>query len=254
VASSFLSKAGDSAHGHKHLIFRDALLEKHHALRALGVMVDSHVALLSGLSTEEYYQFRSTVSKVILATDITRNKDYLAHLQEFAARRAEDPAAELDKLLAMELMVKCADISNVIKPAEVARRWALRVTDEFFHQGDAERSMGIEVSPTCDRLATSRVALQRGFIDYLAGPLFTQLAAAFPVLQAPLAQLNANRASYALCTDVELEQSRDLLRSDSETSATHTEVGVGGGGSSFGSHGERRVERCGSLSSETQDV
>ena len=58
----------------------------------------------------------------------------MMHLQAFAARRADNPAAEMDKQLAMELMVKCADISNVIKPPEVARRWALRVTDEFFQQ------------------------------------------------------------------------------------------------------------------------
>ena len=254
VTSEFLSKAGDSAHGYKHLIFRDTLLEKHHALRALGVMVDSHVGLLEGLSTYQYYQFRSTVSKIILATDPTRHKEYLAHLQAFAARRAEDPAAEMDKQLAMELMVKCADISNVIKPTEVARRWALRVTDEFFQQGDAERSMGMEVSPTCDRLATSRVALQTGFIDFLAGPLFTALAAAFPTaFQAPLAQLTANRAGYASCTDAELEQSRDVPCSDSDASATHTEEG--GQGSSFGSHGSRgehSFERCDSASSDMQ--
>jgi hypothetical protein len=106
---------------------------------------------------------------VILATDVSRHAEYLARLQEFAARRAEDPAAEMDKQLAMELLVKCADVSNVVKPAAVARRWALRVTDEFFSQGDAERAMGMEVSPTCDRFTVSRVALQTGFIDHIAG-------------------------------------------------------------------------------------
>jgi len=65
----------------------------------------------------------------------------------------------MDKQLAMELMVKCADITNVVKPATVARRWALRVTNEFFLQGDAERAMGMDIST--------------GFIDYLARPLFT---------------------------------------------------------------------------------
>jgi hypothetical protein len=210
VTSAFLSKAGDSPHGeYKNIVFRDALLEKHHALRALGVMVDRDIGILEGLSSEEYYHFRSSVSKIILATDISRHKEYLEHLQEFAARRAEDPAVEMDKQLAMELMVKCADISNVVKPTAVARRWALRVTDEFFGQGDAERALGMEVSQNCDRLANSRVALQIGFIDYLAAPLFTLLAATFPGLDTPLAQLQDNRASYALCTDLDLEGARD---------------------------------------------
>ncbi|KAJ1464983.1 hypothetical protein T484DRAFT_3640532, partial [Baffinella frigidus] len=170
VTSQFLSKAtGDSTHGgYKNLIFRDALLEKHHALRALAVMAEGDIGILGGLSSDQYYHFRSSVSRIILATDITRHKEYILHLQEFAASRAEDPAVEMDKQLAMELMVKCADVSNVIKPAAVARRWALRVTDEFFLQGDAELAMGMEVSPMCDRLATSRVAVQVGFIDHLA--------------------------------------------------------------------------------------
>ncbi|KAJ1470590.1 hypothetical protein T484DRAFT_3649875, partial [Baffinella frigidus] len=140
VTSQFLSKAtGDSTHGgYKNLIFRDALLEKHHALRALAVMAEGDIGILEGLSSDQYYHFRSSVSRIILATDINRHKEYILHLQELAASRTEDPAVEMDKQLAMELMVKCADVSNVIKPAAVARRWALRVTDEFFLQGDAE--------------------------------------------------------------------------------------------------------------------
>ncbi|KAJ1469000.1 hypothetical protein T484DRAFT_1643509, partial [Baffinella frigidus] len=173
VSSPFLSKVGDSAHGaYKDVVFRDALLEKHHALRALGVMVDRDIGILDGLTSAQYCEFRSSVSKIILSTDLTRHCSYITRLKEFAARRAEDPAVEMDKQLAMELMVKCADVSHVVKPAEVARRWALRVTDEFFDQGDAERCMGIEISPNCDRFTTSRVAVQTTFIDNLAGPLF----------------------------------------------------------------------------------
>jgi len=213
VTSQFLSKVGDSTYGgYKNLVFRDALLEKHHALRALGVMVDRDIGILEGLSSEQYYHFRSTISKIILATDMTRHREYVAHLQEFEERRAEDPAVEMDKQMAMEFMVKCADVSNVIKPTEVARRWALRITDEFFDQGDAERSMGMEISATGDRLTKSRVSLQTGFIDFLAAPLFTSLAASFPAargLDIPLAQLHANRASYTLCSDVDLESVRD---------------------------------------------
>jgi len=123
----------------------------------------------------------------------------------------------------MKLMVKCADISNGVKPAALARRWALRVADEFFIQGDAERAMGMEGSATCNHLAISRVALQTGVIDHIAEPLFTLLAAAFsPVrnepggrapprkgLDPPLAQLRDNRAPDALCTDLDLERARD---------------------------------------------
>ena len=49
-------------------------------------------------------------------------------------------------------MVRCAGASSVVKPAA-------QVTDEFFLQGDAERAMGMNVSPTCDRLALMDPAL-----------------------------------------------------------------------------------------------
>ncbi|KAJ1483859.1 hypothetical protein T484DRAFT_1895259 [Baffinella frigidus] len=216
VTSQFLCKAADATHGtYRDITFRDVLLEKHHALRALELMCDSDVGILEGLSSEQYYQFRSSVFNTILATDMDRHVHYIHHLQEFAARRAENPAAEMDKQLAMELMVKCADISNVCKPAAVARRWALRITDEFYLQGDAERALDMKVTPICDRFATSRVDLQIGFIDYVASRLFTLLATAFPQegLEAPLEQLRNNlrnnRALYDLCSDVELERSRD---------------------------------------------
>ncbi|KAJ1467604.1 hypothetical protein T484DRAFT_1858293 [Baffinella frigidus] len=263
VSKQFLSQAGDSTHG--------GHLEKHHALHAFGAMADRDIRVLDGLTSSQYYQFRSSVSKIILSTDLTRHSYYITRLREFAALRAQDPAVEMDKQLAMELMVKCADVSNVIKPVEVARRWTLRVTDEFFDQGDAERCMGMEVSPNCDRFATSRVALQTAFIDCLAAPLFTHLAAAFPAalsepgetsrprppLEAPLLQLAANRASYALCSELELEQSRGVLDSDSACSETQTEEGVGGGGSLVGgsplSPVGSREERCDSPSSETRE-
>ena len=46
-----------------------------------------------------------------------------------------------------QLLLKCADISNVVKPAAVAAEWSVAVTDEFFAQGDMERALAIEVLP-----------------------------------------------------------------------------------------------------------
>jgi hypothetical protein len=47
-------------------------------------------------------------------------------------------------LLHMQVLLKCADISNVAKPLPVAMEWAVAVSDEFFAQGDRERRQGIE--------------------------------------------------------------------------------------------------------------
>jgi hypothetical protein len=46
------------------------------------------------------------------------------------------PAEEkgIDKQFEMEILIKCADTSNVLKPFPIAKKWAMRVTDEFFLQ------------------------------------------------------------------------------------------------------------------------
>ena len=46
----------------------------------------------------------------------------------------------------MQVLIKSADISNVLKPFAVARGWALRVMDEFFLQGDLESQYGLPVT------------------------------------------------------------------------------------------------------------
>jgi hypothetical protein len=44
-----------------------------------------------------------------------------------------------------------ADISNAGRPPWLAGMWTRAVYDEFFKQGDAEREMGLDISPLCDK-------------------------------------------------------------------------------------------------------
>ena len=48
-------------------------------------------------------------------------------------------------------MVHCSDLSSPTKPLEIYQRWVGLVMEEFFHQGDREREMGLDISPMCDR-------------------------------------------------------------------------------------------------------
>ena len=55
------------------------------------------------------------------------------------------------RLLAMKAIMHVADISNAARPPWLAGMWTRAVYDEFFRQGDAEKEMGVDVSPLCDR-------------------------------------------------------------------------------------------------------
>jgi len=212
VSSAFVSEAEELFTSS----YKDLLLEKHHALRAFEVMVDREVDLLRGLRTVKYYEVRGNVNRVILATDISKHSEYLAKLRAHiahseSARAAGGEAVKIDKHFEMELILKCADISNVLKPFATAKRWAIRVTDEFYLQGDLERSRGMAVTQMCDRGVQAPVALQKAFIDYLCAPWYEAVAGAFPAFAPALAQMRENRAKWESYTDAELEGCRDWV-------------------------------------------
>lgn len=56
-----------------------------------------------------------------------------------------------------------------------ACRWANRVLEEFFLQGDQERAQGLPVSPLMDRHTTSLAISQINFIEFVVAPLFHQV-------------------------------------------------------------------------------
>ncbi|KAJ1471739.1 hypothetical protein T484DRAFT_1639619 [Baffinella frigidus] len=198
VTSVFLDRAGGSVAG----AFKDTVLEKHHVLRAFEVMVGQDIGLLKGLSSESYWDFRNAVAGCILATDFAKHADYCNQVGPLRASRP------IPIQLEMELIIKCADISNVLKPFPVARRWALRVTDEFFAQGDVERARGMDVTPSCDREKQSCVDLQVGFIDHMCAPFFDAVATLYPALRPDVARLHQNSAKWAAYSDAELASFR----------------------------------------------
>ena len=56
----------------------------------------------------------------------------------------------------------------------------------------------------CDRAAQSRVALQRGFVDAVAAPLFCAAARLLPGLAPAVRQMEENRRAMEGLTDADL--------------------------------------------------
>mmetsp|Transcript_63738 Transcript_63738/g.152430 ORF Transcript_63738/g.152430 Transcript_63738/m.152430 type:complete len:542 (+) Transcript_63738:191-1816(+) len=212
VTSPFLEKANVELGSE----FKDQALEEHHAMRAIEVLTDPGIAVFDGLSTADFYSFRGSVSSSILATQFTRHneyvqliKGYIAAMKDHGAGTAEAPPP-LDLKFECQVLLKCADISNPAKRLPIACRWALRVTDEFFMQGDEEKKRGFVVSPNCDRATKTRVEVQKGFIDFVITPFFEACAEIYPASMKPyLEQVNKNRVFLENATDADLEGYRD---------------------------------------------
>mmetsp|Transcript_76036 Transcript_76036/g.204012 ORF Transcript_76036/g.204012 Transcript_76036/m.204012 type:complete len:515 (+) Transcript_76036:88-1632(+) len=191
----------------------DSILEKHHSYRAFELMLSSDIELLRGFSENDYEKFRELVMGTILATDMGRHKEYTDKLKQLTSEEATEEEKQLENVWLMQLLLKCADTSNVFKPFEVAKKWAICVTNEFFLQGDMERANGFEITPMCDRRTQSRVKLQQGFIDFVTLPFYTSIAKLFPELQVLVDQIRTNREGWNAYDDAKLEAEHGKIKS-----------------------------------------
>ncbi|GBF94222.1 hypothetical protein Rsub_06492 [Raphidocelis subcapitata] len=89
------------------------------------------------------------------------------------------PLDENERLLSLQMALKCADVGHLTGALPVHKRWVERLEQEFFHQGDVERANGMPISPLFDRDHAGITRSQVGFFDIVAIPLYSTLAKVF---------------------------------------------------------------------------
>jgi len=92
----------------------------------------------------------------------------------------------------MNLFLHVCDVSNPLKPFPACFKWAHRVLDEFFAQGDEEKRRGLPVGMLNDRDKVNRPGSQHGFINFLVAPLANHTVKLFPPLQELTWQMASN--------------------------------------------------------------
>ena len=74
------------------------------------------------------------------------------------------------------MVLKCCDISNEVRPAEVAEPWLDLLLEEYFQQSDREKLEGLPVAPFMDRDKVTKSSAQIGFIRFVLLPLFESMS------------------------------------------------------------------------------
>ncbi|KAJ4933243.1 hypothetical protein JOQ06_030076 [Pogonophryne albipinna] len=70
------------------------------------------------------------------------------------------------------VLIKCCDISNEVRPMEVAEPWVDCLLEEYFMQSDREKAEGLPVAPFMDREKVTKPTAQIGFIKFVLIPMF----------------------------------------------------------------------------------
>eukprot|EP01064_Diplonema_japonicum_P034318 TRINITY_DN7076_c0_g3_i2.p1 TRINITY_DN7076_c0_g3~~TRINITY_DN7076_c0_g3_i2.p1 ORF type:complete len:528 (+),score=83.49 TRINITY_DN7076_c0_g3_i2:1251-2834(+) len=160
-----------------------SVLEVHHCNLTIDILSDPECNVLKGMTKEDHKQSFKLVIDSILATDMAKHKE-LIEIGTALFEKGVDTTDPEHARTMLQLCLKGADISNITKPFEISRRWAIAVTEEFFQQGDKEREMGQDVNPMYDRESNKALADgQVSFITFVGKPYFEFLQSFHPQFQ-----------------------------------------------------------------------
>ncbi|XP_055534582.1 uncharacterized protein LOC129724022 isoform X2 [Wyeomyia smithii] len=148
-----------------------SVLENHHWRSAVGCLLESGVAeQIQGIRPE----LEKQISSLILATDITRQQEFISKFREYLGRESLDMRDKEHRHFILQIALKCADISNPCRPWDISKKWSMKVCEEFFRQGDYERQLNLPVTSLCDRHSTSVPKIQTGFFKFVVTPLMDE--------------------------------------------------------------------------------
>lgn len=174
-----------------------SVLEVHHCNLAVEILSDPDSDVFEGLDDADRVLAYRAMIDCVLATDMARHGELL----DIFLKQMEKPYDIEDvatRQMVMDVLLKAGDISNVTKPFDISRLWAMAVTEEFYRQGDMEKEKGVEVLPQFDRSKNTELARgQIGFIDFVCGPFFKKIVnTCLSGMQWTVDNVNSNRAQW----------------------------------------------------------
>lgn len=210
VNNNFLIATGDK----RAMFYNDkSVLENHHCAAAFQVLVSPANNFLGTLDRKTYKAVRASIVDMVLATDLAQHFDLLTRFKKkvrsvnkVITSGTFDPFGNADdQSILMQMLMKCADVSNPTKELSLYEKWIDRIMTEFYNQGDMEKQLGLPVSPFMNREAGS--SAQKGFIEFIVYPLFEALEQWTPLYEL---KVNLEKSRERFC-DIEKKETPQML-------------------------------------------
>ncbi|KAJ3156144.1 hypothetical protein HDU86_004112 [Geranomyces michiganensis] len=168
------------------LLYNDiSPLENHHAAVLFTILRSPETNVLKPLSDADYKECRKQIIGCILATDMAKHGEIMLRFKGYAEAgfSFDDPA---QRSLLLQMITKCADISNEVRPKHVSEPWVDNLLEEFFTQSDREKAEGLPFAPFMDRQKVTKSGAQVGFIQFVMIPLFELVSKVLPNMEEPV--------------------------------------------------------------------
>uniref|UniRef100_A0A4W4GC71 Phosphodiesterase n=1 Tax=Electrophorus electricus TaxID=8005 RepID=A0A4W4GC71_ELEEL len=170
-------------------------LENHHCAVAFQILALPECNIFANVDAEAFKQIRQAIITLILATDMARHREIL---NSFKHRVDNFDFTNEEHVTCLKMvLIKCCDISNEVRPTEVAEPWVDCLLEEYFMQSDREKSEGLPVAPFMDRDKVTKPTAQIGFIKFVLIPMFETVMKLFPQIEEIVVQpLRDSRDHY----------------------------------------------------------
>ena len=176
-------------------------LENFHCCKLFSILKKDETNIFEKLSISDYKDIRKRMISEILSTDMFYHKKVMSMIQtklpqikndkfEFISDDKESKKAEQQSIL--DFFIHSADLAHNTKLFDVSLKWVELLSEEFWLQGDKEKSMGLTVSFLCDRKDTNVPSSQVNFIRGFIIPTFEVLVNIFPTLSYTVENANRN--------------------------------------------------------------
>lgn len=156
------------------LQFNDiSVLESMHCSTIYQLMLKAGCNIFANLDQEDWTISRKIIIEMVLATDMAKHFEILGRFRTRASILGDLNLDKFeDKLLIFSTALKAADIGHSAKYTDLHEKWSKLVMEEFFKQGDLEKSKNLPVSMYCDRKNTNVPKSQAGFLRNICLPLY----------------------------------------------------------------------------------
>nr|XP_012228886.1 PREDICTED: cGMP-dependent 3',5'-cyclic phosphodiesterase-like isoform X1 [Linepithema humile] len=178
-----------------------SVMERHHFAQTMCILNIKSCNIFESLNSNERDEALDLLKSNILATDLVSHLDSVTKLKEMIRHKYNKDDSNQQKLLFAMLMT-CCDLSDQTKDWKVSKKTARQIYDEFFSQGDLEKSMGNAPIEMMDRKRAFIFDIQIKFITDIVIPVFTNLSLLFPSTQSLVHALKHNLSLWELAKSV----------------------------------------------------
>ena len=182
-------------------------LENFHASSLFKTIRNPKYDIFEKLQVPDYKTIRRRMIGDILATDMANHGKIMTVIKskisinmaenksKFELLSGNDKTKFEEQQSLFDFLIHAADLAHNTKLFSISLKWVELLSEEFWLQGDKEKSMNLPVSFLCDRDSYDIPKSQIGFIKGFIIPTFETLVNAFPTLDYTLknAKINLNR-------------------------------------------------------------